>query len=283
MSCRLWKVAEEKQLLFQGHSASIDSISMFNEERWITGSQDGSVSTWNIGKKKPTFTQAQAHGPSSPWITSVHALNYSDFAASGSHTGRINLWRLDSQKLARLGSVPVVGLSLLFSKRLLPLHMLTTSADWLCEWHRHLQVRRDHGGGGGTGTPAWSLVEGLVGAQQHSSGAVRPLRKYTCLAREATRASVTVVGESNLHLQWERTTAGGASKQEKKRRRGGTQTCWHLGQRLKVIPSISIRKIWEDQLKDGECCYHGSSLEQNLDSIASRFPAKEKAKRENRR
>lgn len=109
MSCRLWKVAEEKQLLFQGHSASIDSISMFNEERWITGSQDGSVSTWNIGKKKPTFTQAQAHGPSSPWVTSVHALNYSDFAASGSHTGRINLWRLDSQKLARLGSVPVTG------------------------------------------------------------------------------------------------------------------------------------------------------------------------------
>ena len=40
-TCRLWKVAEESQLMFRGQSLSIDCCAHLNEELFFTGSQDG--------------------------------------------------------------------------------------------------------------------------------------------------------------------------------------------------------------------------------------------------
>jgi ribosomal RNA-processing protein 9 len=60
-SCRLWKVVEESQLVFRGHSASIDSLAMLNESNWVSGSEDGSLRLWSVSKKRPTFTYPTAH------------------------------------------------------------------------------------------------------------------------------------------------------------------------------------------------------------------------------
>lgn len=84
-TARLWKVAEETQLVFRGggpgsserkkdkaalaidprsnaHEGSMDRIAMLDEELFVTGSDNGSIALWSIQKKKPLFTLPRAHG-----------------------------------------------------------------------------------------------------------------------------------------------------------------------------------------------------------------------------
>lgn len=84
-TARLWKVAEETQLVFRGggpgssekkkdkaaltidplsnaHEGSMDRIAMLDEELFVTGSDNGSIALWSTQKKKPLFTLARAHG-----------------------------------------------------------------------------------------------------------------------------------------------------------------------------------------------------------------------------
>ncbi|KAJ3335693.1 pre-rRNA processing protein [Gonapodya sp. JEL0774] len=129
---RLWKTAEESQLVYrasvgasfaeQGEDAamiakvgrkrrrikegeqggSLDVVCMLNEEHFVTGSDSGTLSLWNINRKKPVFTILHAHG-SKPgklqsdcnWITALASLHYSDLFASGSCDNVIRLWRVD--------------------------------------------------------------------------------------------------------------------------------------------------------------------------------------------
>ncbi|KAF7664663.1 hypothetical protein LDENG_00170090 [Lucifuga dentata] len=119
---RVWKIAEESQLVFHGHEGSIDSIQLINEEHMITGADDGSVSLWNVNKKKPLSTVKQAHGchgdaglEQPHWIASVAALQNSDTVASGasgcSHNSKVQLWKCGQnyRGLEPLFSVSVSG------------------------------------------------------------------------------------------------------------------------------------------------------------------------------
>jgi ribosomal RNA-processing protein 9 len=61
-TARLWKVAEEVQLILRGQSGvSIDCVAMINDQFFVTGSNDGALSLWDIGKKKPIFVVRGAH------------------------------------------------------------------------------------------------------------------------------------------------------------------------------------------------------------------------------
>jgi len=96
-SVRLWKVAEESQLLFHGQSLSIDCIRIVNHEWFVTGSQDGSLGLWKITKKKPSYLIQGAHN--GLWVTSLAVLPNSDLVASGSYDGWINLYRFTGASL----------------------------------------------------------------------------------------------------------------------------------------------------------------------------------------
>lgn len=88
-TARLWKVAEESQLVFRGGGSSekrkavpkdlltkgdlaasrtsyaeggIDRVAMIDEEMFVTGSDNGGISLWSLHKKKPVFTVPVAHG-----------------------------------------------------------------------------------------------------------------------------------------------------------------------------------------------------------------------------
>lgn len=159
---RLWKVIEESQLVFRGGGApkstrkrqekgdtdamsdrgtsalaeatvlysegSIDCVAMVDEETFVTGSDNGSISLWNMHKKKPVFTVPVAHGvdrpkesqqdyarsnggspdagPASPrWITALTTVPYSDLIFSGSWDGCIKLWKVtsDNKRLEEIG------------------------------------------------------------------------------------------------------------------------------------------------------------------------------------
>ncbi|KAL2109442.1 hypothetical protein VUR80DRAFT_2461 [Thermomyces stellatus] len=84
-TARLWKVAEETQLVFRGggsadkkarlqgvdpaslrHEGSMDRVAMIDDELFVTGSDNGSVALWNLAKKKPLCVVPAAHGLEEP-------------------------------------------------------------------------------------------------------------------------------------------------------------------------------------------------------------------------
>ena len=151
-TARLWKVVEETQLVFRGggpsssksrskskdgepqkpkpQEGSIDRIAMIDDEMFVTGSDNGSISLWAIHKKKPVFTLQLCHGEDPPmnsdeasaeadpakrvvpqpqprWITALATIPYSDVVLSGSWDGSVRAWRVsdDKKKLERVGVV----------------------------------------------------------------------------------------------------------------------------------------------------------------------------------
>ncbi|KAK4871918.1 hypothetical protein RN001_016042 [Aquatica leii] len=115
-SIRIWKIVEESQLIYNGHSGSIDIVRLINEEHFVSGGDDGYLCVWSVSKKKPLCMVKEAHGcdttNSQPnWITSVASLVNTDLIASGSHDGFIRIWKLESnfRKISLLFSIEIEG------------------------------------------------------------------------------------------------------------------------------------------------------------------------------
>ena len=146
-TCRVWKIAEESQLVFRGHCLTIECAKYVGGGEWVSGSADGSVQLWRSVKKKPIFTIRNAHkyvqeeeeghrhnsspnpgvdsleeeeemedvegagsvgGDAAGWVGAVAVCPGSDLVASGAGDGVIRLWKVpDSQGRAL---TPVGGL-----------------------------------------------------------------------------------------------------------------------------------------------------------------------------
>ncbi|EKG14943.1 hypothetical protein MPH_07843 [Macrophomina phaseolina MS6] len=152
-TARLWKVVEESQLVFRGGGSSItrtnrsdgnspkagggyaegsiDRVALIDEETFVTGSDNGSISLWSLHKKKPVFTIPLAHGldppmrpdevyadveidedawlppPQPRWITALTTIPYTDVILSGSWDGWIRAWKINKEgrKIEPLGTV----------------------------------------------------------------------------------------------------------------------------------------------------------------------------------
>ena len=148
-TARYWRVVEESQLVFRGggggkrrkeddgapeqksyNEGSIDRVTMVDDEMFVTGSDNGSLSLWNIQKKKAIFTYPLAHGiqpplkpeeasaemypkpdavgePQPRWITALGCLPFSNIVFSGSWDGDIKAWKIseDKRRLEPLGSL----------------------------------------------------------------------------------------------------------------------------------------------------------------------------------
>lgn len=154
-TARLWKVVEETQLVFRGGGAekksrskpstsagrpsvqegSIDRVAMIDEEMFVTGSDNGSLSLWVIHKKKPLFVLPLCHGvdpalkvedvsaektpdekvipqPTPRWITALTTIPYSDVILSGSWDGEVRAWRVseDRKRIEALGTLGNSGI-----------------------------------------------------------------------------------------------------------------------------------------------------------------------------
>lgn len=168
-TARLWKVVEETQLVFRGGGGggsgrgggsgekerrtqqsridgqadeprkkyaegSIDRVALVDEDTFVTGSDNGSLSLWSLQKKKPVFTVPLAHGldpalkpeeasaEKEPredivperlprWITALATVPYSDLVISGSWDGQVKLWKVGEGRrtLEAVGSVGSSG------------------------------------------------------------------------------------------------------------------------------------------------------------------------------
>lgn len=112
---RLWKVADETQLLFSGGEASLDACSMLSPKAFLSGAQDGTIAFWSAMRKKALCSLPRAHGVApwgGPcWISSLATLPFSDLAVSGSCDGTIRFWLCDeaNRSLEHIASAPVPG------------------------------------------------------------------------------------------------------------------------------------------------------------------------------
>jgi ribosomal RNA-processing protein 9 len=145
-TARLWKVIEESQLVFRGGGSgsakenkgdgrasvegTIDRVAMVDEDMFVTGSDNGSISLWNAQRKKAVYTVTLAHGldpqlspeeasvdlepdpkvpgrPQARWITALATLPYTDLILSGSWDGLIRVWKIsqDKRRIERIGAV----------------------------------------------------------------------------------------------------------------------------------------------------------------------------------
>ena len=166
-TARLWKVVDESQLVFRGGGApgthkaleslrkayeddsriemqeeaynegSMDQIAMIDDDTFVTASDNGSMSLWNINKKKAVYTLRLAHGvdPAVPldqasaeqnpdetmdeksrggkqprWVTALAVVPFSDIVVTGSWDGYIRAWKIsqDRRRIEPLGAVGVV-------------------------------------------------------------------------------------------------------------------------------------------------------------------------------
>ena len=147
-TARLWKVADETQLVFRGgavdkkpppgihpesllHEGSMDRVAMIDDELFVTGSDNGQLALWSLNKKKPVSVYSVAHGlnpsldvskysaetdphpravpqPTPRWITALRTVPYSDLIFTGSWEGFVRVWRLSEDK-KRIEPVGVLG------------------------------------------------------------------------------------------------------------------------------------------------------------------------------
>lgn len=159
-TARYWRVVEESQLVFRGGGSAtskhekrknedggatqtkafnegcIDRVTMIDDETFITGSDNGSLSLWNISKKKAVFVYPLAHGLEAPppaeevsaeadpendvsvfkdpqprWITALACIPFSNMIVSGSWDGQIRAWKIseDKRRLEPLGAIGSVN------------------------------------------------------------------------------------------------------------------------------------------------------------------------------
>ncbi|KAI3876414.1 hypothetical protein MKX03_024283 [Papaver bracteatum] len=128
---RLFKVAEESQLVFRAPAASLECCCFISNDEFLTGSDDGSLKLWNPMRREPAFIVENAHpilpsydelstkdnrvsngddeagngnikaeGLSSSvrsCVGSVAVCRSSDLIASGAGNGSVNLWGIDGE------------------------------------------------------------------------------------------------------------------------------------------------------------------------------------------
>lgn len=135
-SLRLWKIHDETQMIYKGHTYSIDCVKMVHESVFFSGSQDGSVALWNASKRKPAAYFAKAHGGA--WVCSVGALRFSDVVASGSNDGYLKLYRADARRkdlsLIKQITLPGVINGIEFSKDGSYAVIAVSQEHWLGKW-----------------------------------------------------------------------------------------------------------------------------------------------------
>lgn len=112
-TARLWKVAEETQLVFRGPESSGGSqeiISIIEEGAFVTGTDLGAISLWNTRRKKPLCTEIGAHSGNGP-IGALAAFPFTDLVASGAGDGFLRLWRAapSSSTLACIRQIALPG------------------------------------------------------------------------------------------------------------------------------------------------------------------------------
>jgi ribosomal RNA-processing protein 9 len=98
---RLYKILDGSQLVFRrALTTSLDAVAMVNEQRFVSGGDDGAVALWHVNKKRPVSVAEHAHGHGTgcdTWISSVAAGHNTDLAVSGAGDGFVRMWMCEDR------------------------------------------------------------------------------------------------------------------------------------------------------------------------------------------
>jgi len=121
---------------YHHHEGSLSSVRLLDEETFLTGSDNGTLSLWTINKKKPVHVIPYAHGfdprmrpedafpeteatmprrapapKAARWITALAVVPYSDVVVSGSWDGWVRAWKVvgDNRGARGLEALATVG------------------------------------------------------------------------------------------------------------------------------------------------------------------------------
>lgn len=178
-TCRLWKIRDESQLVFRAGArsrlravleggdmvsdahregeaieGSVECVAMVDDGHFVSGGDSGAVCLWDVGRKKPVYTQAFAHGVEANgvprWVTAIGALAYGDVFATGSWDGSIRVWRLapSLRSFRLLFDIPAAGVVNSLQLALPPASTLslderTSSAVDPALWKRSTRLHAD--------------------------------------------------------------------------------------------------------------------------------------------
>ena len=104
---RLWKIAEENQLVFRVvrvNGGSLDEV-VPTGPYFVTGSDSGTLSLWSSGRKKPISSIIAHSGP----IECLYSPESTDLIISGSFDGVVKLWRAQNDTLELVTELPIPG------------------------------------------------------------------------------------------------------------------------------------------------------------------------------
>eukprot|EP00930_Biecheleria_cincta_P099796 TRINITY_DN91410_c0_g1_i1.p1 TRINITY_DN91410_c0_g1~~TRINITY_DN91410_c0_g1_i1.p1 ORF type:complete len:441 (+),score=84.18 TRINITY_DN91410_c0_g1_i1:94-1416(+) len=87
---RFWKIDKDTHLMFAKHMYPVDSVGALDHERFVSGSQDGSLMLWSSASKKPLATGSMGEGK---WVASLAAIRQGNVFFSGSVDGTLRAWR----------------------------------------------------------------------------------------------------------------------------------------------------------------------------------------------
>ncbi len=86
----IWKIDKDSQMIFNTRKFSLDCISALNNKYFITGSENGELSLWNINKKNPRFVINRSHKKG--WLSSVVSFFNGDIVITGANDGFIKFY-----------------------------------------------------------------------------------------------------------------------------------------------------------------------------------------------
>mmetsp|Transcript_28437 Transcript_28437/g.50840 ORF Transcript_28437/g.50840 Transcript_28437/m.50840 type:complete len:449 (+) Transcript_28437:74-1420(+) len=87
---RSWKVDKDTHLMFSRHTYAVDAVCVADQDRFVSGSQDGSLMLWSSASKKPLATTSLGEGK---WVSSLSAIRRGNVFFSGSVDGTLRAWR----------------------------------------------------------------------------------------------------------------------------------------------------------------------------------------------
>merc|ERR1719198_2396052 len=94
-SVRLWKVEKDTHLLFNRHTSAVDAVCALDQDRVVSGSQDGSLLLWSTASKKPQATGAVG---AKNWVSALGAVRQCNAAFSGATDGTLQAWQFTRAK-----------------------------------------------------------------------------------------------------------------------------------------------------------------------------------------
>lgn len=91
----VFKVEKETQVVFDEQLFSVDCVRAVSPHFFVTGSQDGTVALWNLGKRKPL--KVVAAYPEGGWTSAIAARFNSDFVVTGAVDANVKFWKVTAK------------------------------------------------------------------------------------------------------------------------------------------------------------------------------------------